>query len=62
MAGDKGSIFELTDQKLSVLHQSCSQRQWGVASSPNTNEFVTCGDDKTIRVWDFETHIMKTSI
>lgn len=34
---------------------------WGACTSPNSDEFVTCGADKTVRLWDITTNTMKLS-
>jgi len=31
---------------------------WGACASPNSHKFVTCGADKTVRVWDIDTKKM----
>lgn len=31
---------------------------WGCAASPNEHKYVTCGGDKTIRVWDSKKYVM----
>ena len=39
------------DYKL-VQQGHFKQELWGLAISPNSNRFVTCGDDQTVRLWD----------
>lgn len=35
-----------------IMHAHCSGETWGVATHPAKDQFITCGDDCTGRLWD----------
>lgn len=49
----KGSTAKL------MLNGHFEGELWGAATAPNGTRFVTSGDDKTIRIWDFVSHEQK---
>ena len=59
LVGTRGcEVFEISDEDGKDVNQGahvqghCSNETWAVAWHPSKNEFVTVGDDCTVRVWD----------
>jgi microtubule-associated protein-like 6 len=53
-AGTRGcEVFVINDQETRLVQQGHSDGElWGLAVHPSGLEFVTCGGDKTLRLWD----------
>lgn len=69
LVGTRGAdIFEIRISNSSLvgskplLQGHGSRELWGLASHPTKAEFVTCGDDGTIRVWDIKSFHMTKCI
>lgn len=54
LIGTRGAeIYEYENGKFTCLMKGHFDGEvWGAASHPNKDQFVTCGGDKTVRVWD----------
>lgn len=60
MATKGGEMIELilsNPPKAAIIMQGHYDGQlWGLATSPNSKRFVTCGGDGILRLWDLETY------
>ncbi len=53
---NSASIYEITDKKTSTIMTSHYKGElWAEAWSPNSEQFLTAGDDKTLRIYDTRT-------
>lgn len=60
---NSSSIYEISGGDSEVIMSShCAGELWGEAWSPNGKQFVTGGDDKTLRVFDTKTYKEKYRI
>jgi echinoderm microtubule-associated protein-like 6 len=59
-----GELYEISSINGADLHggpivaSHCVNEVWGLSIHPKKPHFATAGDDKTIRVWNYDTHEM----
>ena len=57
-----GSESSLIKVNSPMMHGHCKGETWGLAIHPTEDQFLTCGDDSTARLWDAYDKFLKAKV